>query len=213
MRINADHAVALGAAAYAYQASNKKGYVELNKYHLLDIDPRTVGVLVKRGLSQSFCARVIGYCPDLHRQCLLFQLIKTLLNSEFSRGKTWRTGLRIEKLPAWSLRTISLFWIATYMLEATVYTKGVKEELDDAAQQSEKSHLEIFGISFCSCSKCMGMLRSYTAFNHVECCLSIISGHLDVMLLYTSKLTSKPVAFITNVRTFVIRYEHRMIRA
>ena len=49
MSINADHSVALGAAAYAYQASNQKECVELNEYLLLNIVQHTIGVLIKGG--------------------------------------------------------------------------------------------------------------------------------------------------------------------
>ena len=49
----------------------------------------------------------------------------------------------------------------------------------------------------------MRTLRSYTALNHVKCGLSTISGYLDAISLYTSKLPSKSTTFITSVRIFV----------
>ena len=87
--------------------------------------------------------------------------------------------------------------------------------MGDAAQESEKARLEIFGMSFRSVSEYMGLLRSYTALNHLECGLRTITGYLDAMSLYTAKLPSKPATFITNVRTFVDKmrglYDLRMI--
>ena len=84
-----------------------------------------------------------------------------------------------------------------------MYTNVVREELDDAAQESEKVPLEIVGISFRDESRYMRTLRSYKALNHVEYGLSTISGYLDAMPVYTSKFPSKPTPFITNVRAFV----------
>ena len=84
-----------------------------------------------------------------------------------------------------------------------MYTSVVKEELGDAAQESEKAPLEIVGTSFGSVSRYLGTPCSYTALNHVKCGLSTISGYLDAISLYTSKFPLKSTTFIANVHIFV----------
>ena len=213
MNINADHAVALGAAAYAYQASNQKECVELNEYLLLDIVPRTIGVLVKGGTISPFLCKGNKVPASFSKP--MFPVSADQDAAEFSirEGEDLENGfdnpeiarlvLENDKFVRDSELTCKFVLDRDYMLEVTVYTNVVKEVLGDAAQESEKVPLEIVGMSFRSVSKYMGTLRSYTALNHVEFGLRTISGYLDAMALYISKLPSKPTTFITNVRTFV----------
>ena len=92
MSINADHAVALGAAAYAYQASNQNECVELNEYLLLDIVPRTIGVLVKGGTISPFLCKCNKVPPSFSKPMLPVSADKEAAEFSFREGEDLENG-------------------------------------------------------------------------------------------------------------------------